>query len=186
MNRNVFYRQLRYWSFHVPLNALPGSCIALFYLELWKSPSALAAMTAVIGMCILAFTILTSLDGPLAVETHVLSRALKIALKIRGWISGISLVLLPKGGLFLMPDFWCGWLVAGLIDTIATLSGSHGRLIDTPNLAGLPEIFATSLLVGMTVLIFVMTVTFFVVLFLQSKDRRNLFLRQGSRHPSGF
>lgn len=81
-------------------------------------------------------------------------------MKIRDWISGTSFAWLLPGFAtrFSVPDSWCGWFVAGLVERIAASVGLHGRLIDSPRLAGLPEIFATSLLVGLEVLVIVLKI----------------------------
>ena len=61
----VFPRQLRYWSLHCLLNAAPSLGIALGWLGLWKSPSAVAAMFTAIATFIVLYATLTSLRGPL-------------------------------------------------------------------------------------------------------------------------
>ena len=109
--RDVFLRQLRYWSLHCSLNALPSLGIALAYLGLWKNPEGVAAMLAAIATFIFLYATLTSLRGPLSNPAHVVSRSLKVGTKIRSWISAGSLLSLPLGpAMFFMPDFWCGFL----------------------------------------------------------------------------
>lgn len=89
----VFCRQLRFWTFHCMMNSLPSMLIAMTMLGLWRKPAAITAMFAAIGTFIFLYAALTSLDGPLADENHVLSRALRLGSKIRAWISGISLFM---------------------------------------------------------------------------------------------
>jgi hypothetical protein len=73
--RTAFPRQLRYWTLHCLLNALPSLGIALGWLGLINSPAATAAIFSAIATFNLLHAVLTSLKGPLADKRHPLSRS---------------------------------------------------------------------------------------------------------------
>ena len=179
MNPATFRRQLRHWTFHCLLNALPSFIIAAAWLKL-RSPVAVAAMLAAIGTFILLYATLTSLDGPLSAPSHVFSRALKLGAKIRAWISGLSLLVLPSEKLMLfIPDFWCGFLSVGLLARAAELlhSGTNAFNFFNGNAADksfLP-IYATTVLEGFILSFILLMISLFAVIFLQSRDRRKFF-----------
>ncbi len=179
MNPATFRRRLRYWTFHCLLNALPSFIIAAVWLKL-RSPLAVTAMLAAIGTFILLYTTLTSLDGPLSDPNHVFSRALKLGAKIRAWISGLSLLLLPTEKLLMFtPDFWCGFLSFGLLNRAAELMqpGSTNFNFFNGNAAtkGFLPVYATTLLEGFILSFILLMIAFFAVIFLQSRDRRTLW-----------
>ncbi len=64
--------------------------------------------------------------------------------------------------------------------------GSNAHLIHSPEWAGLWEIFTTCLVVALLLLILILIIAFLALLTLQSKDRRNFFLRQNPRHRVEF
>ena len=179
MNPATFRRQLRHWTFHCLLNALPSFIIAAAWLKL-RSPVAVAAMLAAIGTFILLYATLTSLDGPLSAPSHVFSRALKLGAKIRAWISGLSLLLVPTEKLMMFtPDFWCGFLSFGLLARAADLlhSGTNSFNFFRVNAADKDffPIYATTLLEGFILSFILLMISFFAVIFLQSRDRRKFF-----------
>lgn len=187
MNRSVFLRQLRYWTFHCSFNALPSFCIALFFLQLWKSPPAIAAMVCAIGTFILLYATLTSLNGPLANEDHILSRSLRLGAKIRAWISGVSLVMIPIGAFMLTPDFWCGFLSVTVTDSLLKWAGGPvSPLGSNGQNAGFFPIYLTTLLEGFILSFLLLMISFFAVMFLQARDRRNAFRSLDPRRLNGI
>ncbi|HEX7262308.1 MAG TPA: hypothetical protein VF258_10875 [Luteolibacter sp.] len=169
----TFLRQLRYWAFHSSLNALPSLFIALFFLNLLERPSAVAAMLCAIATFILLYAAITSLSEPLADPTHVLSRSLKLGAKIRAWISGLSLLVVFTPAMSVSPDFWCGWLAVNIVNHLTQLMGlnSGGYVPNTDFLS----IYATTLLEGFILSFILLMISFFALIFLQSRDRRKYF-----------
>lgn len=53
--QTVFPSHLRHWAIHCALNSSPNFCIALVFLNLWKSPFAVAAILCAISTFILLF-----------------------------------------------------------------------------------------------------------------------------------
>lgn len=179
MHPATFRRQLRYWSFHCLLNALPSFIIAAIWLRL-RSPVAVAAMLAAIATFILLYATLTSLHGPLSDPNHVFSRALKLGATIRAWISGLSLLLVPTEKLMMCaPDFWCGFLSFALLNRAAELfhpgTNSFNFFNGTATDKGFLPIYATTLLEGFILSFILLMISFFAVIFLQSRDRRKLW-----------
>ncbi len=175
----VFPRQLRYWSLHCLLNAAPSLGIALGWLGLWKSPSAVAAMFTAIATFILLYATLTSLRGPFTDPTHILARSLRLGAKIRAWISGISILILPTG-IFMAftPDYWCGLLSIALLNGAGRFLGMTGPFF-TPNpdsaTANFLPVFATTLLEGFILSFLLLMISFFALIFLQMRDRKKAF-----------
>jgi hypothetical protein len=176
----VFPRQLRFWTFHCSLNALPSFGIALLFLQLWKSPVAVAAMLSAITTFILLYTIVTSLSGPLSDEKHLLSRSLKLGAKIRGWISGTSVILLVTGkGIFFVPDLWCGMLAINVLNRIASLSGASSSSPFRPrpihDIEGFFRIYAITMTEGFILSFILVMISFFAVMAVQARDRKRIF-----------
>lgn len=176
----VFPRQLRNWAIHCALNSSPSFCIALVALNLWKSPLAIAAMLCAIATFILLYATLTSLSEPLVNENQVLSRSLKLGAKIRAWISGISvLLLLTVKGVLITPDLWCGILAINILNRIASFFGAANPYLFRPrpvnDMAGFSRIFATTMTEGLILSFLLLMISFFVVIFLQARDRKRVF-----------
>ena len=178
----VFPRQLRYWSLHCLLNAAPSLGIALGWLGLWQHPAAVAAMFTAIATFILLYSVLTSLRGPFTDPTHILSRSLKLGAKIRAWISGISVLVLPTG-IFMMltPDYWCGLISISLVNGAARYLGASGPVFQPDNGAsstsGFLPVFATTLLEGFILSFLLLMIAFFALIFLQMRDRKKTYPR---------
>lgn len=154
------------------INSLPSMVIALITLGLWAQPAGIAAMLAAIGTFILLYATLTSLDGPLADERHVLSRALRLGSKIRVWISGISLFFaaIPPFMMFL-PDFWCGFLASNIVNDAGRSFGFAGSPGWSQN-TGFLKIYAITMLEGFILSFILAMISFFAVIYLQARDRR--------------
>jgi hypothetical protein len=175
MHRTIFVRQLRYWTFHCSLNALPSFGIALFFLGLWRNPVAVAAMLLAIGTFILLYSTLTSLPGPMREKEHLLSRALKVGVKVRGWISAVSVCVIPLGGMMMTPDFWCGFYASEIVDAGARRLGMRGLDFSLPKLTSFSEVFAVTLLEGFMLSFLILIIAFIAVLVLQLLGRLNPF-----------
>jgi hypothetical protein len=174
--RAAFPRQLRYWSIHCSLNALPSLCIALRVMQLWKSPPAIVAMFLAIATFILLYAAFTSLIEPLADDRHVLSRSLKLGTKIRAWISGLSMFVVFTPAMSIAPDFWCGFISVMLTNSLFKSAGSSVDLLDPGRLnAGFLPIYVTTLLEGLILSFLLLMISFFAVIFVQARDRKRVF-----------
>ncbi len=176
--RAAFPRQLGYWTQHCLLNALPSLSIALGWMGLIKSPAAIAAIFSAIATFILLYAVLTSLKGPLAEAGHIFSRSLRLGVRIRAWIAGVSVLLLPLPTL--TPDFWCGaWAVRGVDATSRCLGYGNAILRETgePSMAGFLPIYAATLLEGILLSFLLLMISFFALMFVQAKERGNAFPR---------
>jgi hypothetical protein len=134
MNRSVFSRQLRYWSFHCSLNALPSFCIALSMLNLWKSPSGIAAMICGVATFILIYSTVTSLFPVLSSPSGWVATSLRIGTKIRSSLAAMAIlsILISLGMLYLgfrsgfndvlglgwCCEFWCGAMANGILENL--------------------------------------------------------------------
>ena len=185
--RTVFPRRLRFWAFHCVINALPSLCIALFILQFWRSPPAIAAMFCAIATFIMLYATLTSLNGPLTREGHVLSRSLRLGAKIRAWISGLSLLLIPANALIFTPDLWCGFLASGLLYRADQFLNPGSNTFDLVSVSRRPAtidffpIYATTMLEGLILSFLLLMISFFAVMFIQARDRRKFFALADSR-----
>lgn len=166
----VFPRQLRYWTLHCSLNALPSFCIALAFLGFWKTPSAVAAMCCAITTFILLYAALTSMNGPFSDENHILPRALKLGAKIRGWISGLSLLVVFTPAVSATPDFWCGFISVSCTNFLLKSPGDSFDLA-----SGFLPVYITTMFEGMILSFILLMISFFAVIFLQSHERRKFF-----------
>ncbi|GAA5128076.1 hypothetical protein JIN84_07770 [Luteolibacter yonseiensis] len=176
--RSTFPRQLRFWAFHCSLNALPSLYIALFYMGLRNNPGAIAAMAAAIGTFILLYATLTSLRGPLADGGHILSRSLRLGAKIRGWISALSLLLIWTPAIFFTPDTWCGMLAMNIFNHLAPYAGYTSTFGGTPSSdasSNFFPVYSVTLLEGFILSFLLLLVSFFSILVIQARDRREFF-----------
>ncbi|MBX3741106.1 MAG: hypothetical protein KF712_08960 [Akkermansiaceae bacterium] len=177
--RAVLPRQLRFWSLHCTLNALPSLAIALGWLGLWQSGHAILAMVSAIVSFILLYTLATSLIRPLADDGSILSRALKLGTKIRVWISVTSLpAIATGGGAFFTPDFWCGFGASAIVRSLGIFS-STGRLPgvfkpEPPRIgdASFGLVYLTTMLEGLLLSMLLFMLSFFCVILLQRRDRK--------------
>lgn len=182
MSQKIFYQKLRYWTLHCTLNSLPSFGIAMFYLDLRNYPEAVAAMICAVVTFILLYTVFTSSMLPLRDETHLLSRALRVGTRIRMAISCISTVLLPIPFVLLfMPDTWCGMLAVGAMNFIGKHfrgvgPGYYNNFADTSTMmTGGYRFFSTyavTMMEGFIISFLLLMISFFAVIFLQSKDRK--------------
>jgi hypothetical protein len=163
---SVFPRQLRFWSFHCVMNALPSFGIASFYLRLWKNPPALVAMASAIGVFVLLFAVLTSLPGPLSWPDHPLSRALNKGTRIRSGIAAFSLLgLLQEGWIGFMPDLWAGMIAVSATNPMFN-RGFESAEMNTN------QILAVTLVEGFVITFSLVAISFFVLMAQQWRGRR--------------
>ncbi|WAC20386.1 hypothetical protein OVA24_03210 [Luteolibacter sp. SL250] len=177
--REVLPRQLRFWSLHCTLNALPSLAIALGWLGLWKSGVAILAMMSAIVSFILLYAVVTSVVRPLADGDSILSRALKLGTKTRSLISGGSLLAVTTGmGVPFTPDFWCGFGASVIVDSLRTIAeiGAFPAQFepDVPRLGNVSfgSIYLTTMLEGLLLSMLLFMLSFFCVILLQRRDRK--------------
>ena len=134
------------------------------------------AMLSAIATFILLITTLTSLRGPLSTEGHILSRSLKLGAKIRAWMALVSVLPLAakESSIAYIPDYYCDLiaLVAACYATIPRFSMND--LAYGPPSAFLP-IYVTTIFAGLILSFLLLMISFFVVIFLQARDRRRVF-----------
>lgn len=170
-----FPQQLRYWSLHSGFNALPSFIIALVHLKLWKTPQAVAAMLLAIALFIVAYAVSTSFSDSLSDKSHVLGRSIRLGTRIRTWIACLSVPLTITPGVFFAPDFWCGFIAAGIYNQIARLlrnpafSGGDFGIFENGKFI---PVFAVTILEGLIISFLLLMISFFCVIFLQSRERR--------------
>ncbi len=174
-----FPNQLGHWTIHGICNALPSFIIALVFLKLWKSPQAVAAMVLAVTIFIVAFAVAISLPWTLSDSNHVLGRSIRLGAKIRSWIAGLSLpcVLAPQMVVF-MPDTWCGLLAVWLqyqADRYFRMGMSFNPTGGDGASARFLPTFTTTMLEGFIISFMLLTISFFCVIFLQSRERKRLF-----------
>jgi hypothetical protein len=95
--REVLPKHLRFWSRHCTLNAMPSLAIALGWLGLWQSNTAILAMMSAIGSFIILYTVTTSVIRPFANGSGIFTRAFELGINIRAWMSVVGLVAVPTG-----------------------------------------------------------------------------------------
>ncbi len=169
MNRSTFLRQLRYWTFHCTLNALPSFCIAMIYLGFWDKPAAVMAMLLAITTFIFLYATLTSINGPLADQNHILARSLRLGTKIRAWVAGLSVCAIPTlAGVLFTPDYWCG-VAATIVFRWMNDSTNNSDFIVSGRLA---DVYLTTLIEGFFLSILLFIISFIVVIFLHTRAHR--------------
>lgn len=177
--RAVLQRQLRFWSLHCTLNALPSLAIALGWLGLWKSSTAILGMVSAIVSFILLYTVVTAVVRPLADGGSILSRALKLGTKTRSLISGGSLLAVTTGmGVLFTPDFWCGFGASVIVESLRTIAETGALPTrfepDVPRAGNVSfgSIYLTTMLEGLLLSMLLFMLSFFCVILLQRRDRK--------------
>lgn len=116
-NRQFILHSLLFWTVHCSINALPSFLIAGVFLNLFQHSGTTIAMLLAILTFILVYTTLQVVWSPLHNSNSLVSRALKVALKIRSVISIVTTVffVVPYFLLF-TPDYWAGQLARTLLE----------------------------------------------------------------------
>lgn len=174
IDRTRLPEQARYWSLHCGVNALPSFIVAAFYLQMITQPLNVIAMLLAILTFIIGYTVLTSIDGLFTDSGSLLSRALKVGVKIRLVISLISLpMLLPSPVALFVPDVWAGMLAAAVVNWCGRMLGHGAFTIDATG--GDPSafaVYATTILEGIILSFMLLMLSFFSLLVLQAKERK--------------
>lgn len=173
IDRSRLAGQARYWALHCSINALPSFIVAVFYLQMIEQPLAVVALLLAVLTFMVGYTILTSIDGLFCDSGSVLSRSLKVGVKIRLVISLISLPLLfPSPLAFFVPDVWAGMVAAGVVNWC-------GQILGTPSMIGMDggnppplAVYVTAILEGLIISLMLMMLSFFSLLVIQGIERK--------------
>ena len=190
--RTAFPRQLRFWTFHCIINALPSFCIALMLLGLWKSPSGIVAMSFGIATYIVLYASLTSLIGPLSNEGGLFSRSLKTGAKTRSVLAAIALITFflnlcvfkmsigsqaeKAVSIGYVTDLYCGFAANQILEDLVhvikplVLKFSFGT-----GTIGFLKIYLITVIEGFILSFLLLMISFFAVIFLQARDRKRVF-----------
>lgn len=172
-------RQLRYWTIHCSLNALPSFVIACKVLEMWRQPIAIAAMLSAVATFIVGYTLVTSLRGPLSDSSHILSRSVRVGTKIRMTISIISVPLGFSDAIGILPDFWCGFFAVQLTNVILPYVGYSSGLIDLNGNNAIQKsflpVYTSTMIEGLVLSFGLLMISFFALIALQIRDRRKIY-----------
>ncbi|RYD21654.1 MAG: hypothetical protein EOP88_10640 [Verrucomicrobiaceae bacterium] len=179
---STFPRQLRYWTFHCTLNALPSFGIALWILGLRNDPAAIAAMASAVVTFILLYSTITSVRSPFSQEAHILSRALKLGAKIRAWTSAISIPLAFTPVLIFLPDLWCGLFATIIVNQTMVLPGDpvpfNPGMESSP---GFAPVYVATMIEGFLLSGILLCISFLAIVFLQWRDRYRLYEEAANR-----
>lgn len=146
MNSNQTFKQnLLFWTKHCSINALPSFVIALIFLQLWSQPINILAMLLAVLTFIVLYAVFTHKFKKFRNGNSLLAKSLSIALKIRIFISILSLLITALASmiaiistsfdypffLLFVPDFWAGMLASSIfkIDIGKTISFTEVYLI---------------------------------------------------------
>lgn len=174
IDRTRLPAQARYWTLHCCINALPSFIVAAFYLQMITHPACVAAMLLAILTFIAAYTVVTSIEGWFSDSQSVLSRALKVGVRIRLIISLVSLpLLLPSALAFFVPDVWAGMLASATVNWVGTVLGAGGTWIGpTESHPHALAVYATTMIEGLIISFMLLMLSFFSLLILQARDRK--------------
>ncbi|MEK7951303.1 hypothetical protein [Luteolibacter soli] len=174
--RANFPRQLRYWTLHSILNALPSLGISLGWLELRKSPAATAAIFTAIATFILLYATVTSWIRPTSDRSNLLFRSLDLGLKIRVLMTIMSLfAIMDQRSIIFAPDTWCGLGAGFCIDWLSRLFGFGPLNSNSPTDMGFLAVYAVTMLEGFILSFLLLMISFFALIVLQAKDKRKAF-----------
>lgn len=173
-------KQLRYWSIHCGVNALPSFLVVVIMLSQIQEDIVMlsvGAMLCAIVIFVITYTLITSIKGLFDNPKSLLSRALRIGAKTRLVISVVSLPFLvglvdshSQEIIMFCPDYWAG-VGAVLVYAIATGETSSSPPVDESGV-GFMDIFAVTMIEGVILSIFLFTVAFIALVILQIRARR--------------
>ena len=179
--RKRFLKQLLHWGIHCSVCAAPSFLIAGLLLSFFDSLENTFAMIFGVVIFILAYSTLTTFWKPLHDPKHPLSRALKIALKIRFGISIVSLLLLyfalnissSEKLIGWLPDYWAGWLSYMILARGIDLLGLPEFDLDSGNFI---TILIWTVLEGGVLSFLLFMLVFFSLLILSFRQRRKIII----------
>lgn len=177
-----FKGQLRYWSIHCGLTALPSFCIALTYFNTVPN---IIAMLAGIATFVIGYTAITATPFYGNLHDGIVGRAVRLGTRIRMIISLIGLPLLipligidmdsggPAPTMFFTVDFWFGY--AALL--ITALGGQYIGLDFTENIRedATPDFiftYLTTIVEGLLISVTLVLIAFFTLIILNARQKR--------------
>jgi len=183
---NTFSQQLRFWSIHCGLTALPSFCIALTQ---FNRPSTILAMLCGIATFIMGYSFLTSRSFYGKIHTGLIGRSIKLGARIRMIVSLASLPLLiplldlnmkssgPPESLMFVPDFWFGFIALIIVNLLYQLTGTNlavNGMSTNTDLSFLPT-YLTTVTEGVLISISLMLIAFITLIILNfRRNRRQL------------
>lgn len=115
MNPQTYQKQLRYWSCHCCINALPSFLIAIFHLGLREQPLNIIAMILGVIIFILFYTFISTQIKCFTNPDSLIYKACKIAVIFRTITAIIALALVPTPLVFMSIDFVAGFWTGVLL-----------------------------------------------------------------------
>lgn len=192
---DVFKGKLKFWALHCAISAFPSYLIVMVWLEQAGNPTAHLAMLAAIATFVIAYSVLTSLPGPLTRKDSLLSRALRVGLTLRMICSIITTLVLPTGVFLLYtPDFWCGNVASMLVAKLFELLGqeayiagfmSRSDVQELPQIA-FTEFYLVTLLEGLMLSLMLFIFSLIAVVILQMRDRKKFFVENYQQYKTGM
>jgi hypothetical protein len=164
----------------VPLNALPSFIIATRVFDfIDKHPFAIVTMLAAIVLFIMGLAATVATVPDLNRDGLPLTRGLRAAVACRAWVCGLSasMLIIAPPSLMLIPDFWCGFFSAQVVE--ATANALHLRASDIETGNFMP-VMLTTVVEGTIIAIAIAMLAFFLSLYFQSRERRKAFTSAGS------
>lgn len=172
------------------INALPSYLIAVVWLGFWESRTAHLAMLAAAATFVLGYSTVTASMGIFRDGESLFSRALRAGLVIRIIISLVTLIAVPLGPfLMLTPDLWCGFLASIVVTKVLglpplmerTYTGASAAPNIDVQLPGFLEVYSTTILEGLVLSFLLFILSFLMILILQMRDRKRLYLLSRSK-----
>lgn len=176
--------QLRYWSIHCGLTALPSFCIALTH---FNSLLNILAMLAGIATFILGYTAITS--TPIYGKLHegLIGRSVRLGTRIRMIISLIGLPFLipiigmtmgddpPPESIFFTADFWFGYAALLIIMLGGNILGIPASNFDLDSPGGdFMFTYLITIVEGLLISVSLVMIAFFTLIILNIRQNRKL------------
>ena len=169
---SIFLKNLRFWSWHCSINALPSFFIAGIYLEYFHSLNTSLAMLSGVIFFILAYSTVFTIAPQLRDEQSRLTRALALALLFRIILTifGIIGVMAPVL-FFFHPDYYAG-LVAFQIQKFC-YDFFLNTDIEMEQLHSFFDVFLWTILEGALLTLFLIALSFLALLVVRKPKRQS-------------
>lgn len=177
-----FFKELRFWGIHCAICAAPSFAIAGFFLSFFQSAQNTAAMLFGVTLFVFAFSLLSTFWKALHDPQNLLSRALRIALKIRFAISALTLFVLllavtvESAGpgeildvFVFIPDYWAGILAFTVLNHSATFFGLEEIV---PFSGSFHTTLIWTIIEGSILSFFLFLFSFFSLITINTRERR--------------
>jgi len=174
---NSLLHQLRYWSIHCGVTALPSFCLALMRFD---NVTAIIAMLCGITTFILTFTLITSASFYGKLHQGLIGRSIRLGARIRMIISLVSLLPLaalldtthnPPTAIMFVPDFWFG-LAAVLLFSSGVNALGFTPLNDIESETGFFPIYSITVIEGVLISVSLILIAFIALVILNFKRNR--------------